>query len=69
MQISNSPARLLIADDHALAREGVRAMLASETELEVIGEAQDGHEVRESVSPPGARSGAHGRADARSERP
>jgi DNA-binding NarL/FixJ family response regulator len=45
MQISKSPARLLIADDHALAREGVRAMLASETELEVIGEAQDGHEV------------------------
>ena len=45
MQFSNSPARLLIADDHALAREGVRAMLASETELEVIGEAHDGHEV------------------------
>jgi DNA-binding NarL/FixJ family response regulator len=45
MQVSNSPARLLIADDHALAREGVRAMLASETELEVIGEAHDGHEV------------------------
>jgi DNA-binding NarL/FixJ family response regulator len=45
MQVSNSQARLLLADDHALAREGVRAMLASETELEVIGEAQDGHEV------------------------
>jgi DNA-binding NarL/FixJ family response regulator len=45
MQFSKSPARLLIADDHALAREGVRAMLASETELEVIGEAHDGHEV------------------------
>jgi DNA-binding NarL/FixJ family response regulator len=45
MQVKNLPARLLIADDHPLAREGVRAMLASEAELEVIGEAQDGGEA------------------------
>src|SRR5215208_5414036 len=45
MQVKNLPARLLIADDHHLAREGIRAMLASEAELEVIGEAQDGSEA------------------------
>ena len=45
MQVKNLPARLLIADDHPLAREGIRAMLASEAELEVIGEAQDGSEA------------------------
>jgi DNA-binding NarL/FixJ family response regulator len=45
MQVKNLPARLLIADDHPLAREGIRTMLASEAELEVIGEAQDGGEA------------------------
>jgi DNA-binding NarL/FixJ family response regulator len=45
MSAENAPARLLIADDHTVAREGVRAMLASESSLEVVGEAQDGHEA------------------------
>jgi DNA-binding NarL/FixJ family response regulator len=40
-------ARLLIADDHALVREGMRAMLASEQNLEVIGEAENGQEALE----------------------
>ena len=35
-------ARVLIADDHPLAREGLRSMLASEPDLEVVGEAEDG---------------------------
>jgi DNA-binding NarL/FixJ family response regulator len=39
------PARLLIADDHDLMREGLRAMLASEDDLEVVGEATDGREA------------------------
>lgn len=43
----NSPARLLIAEDHALVREGVRAMLASEQDLTVVGEAQNGREAVE----------------------
>jgi len=36
------PTRLLIADDHQLAREGLRDMLADEPDIEVVGEAQDG---------------------------
>ena len=36
------PARLLIADDHVLVREGMRTMLAREPSLEVIGEAENG---------------------------
>lgn len=45
MRAKNAPAELLIADDHELAREGVRAMLASEPDMEVVGEAKDGREA------------------------
>jgi DNA-binding NarL/FixJ family response regulator len=38
-------ARLLIVDDHALARVGLRAMLAPEPDLDVVGEAADGAEA------------------------
>ena len=41
------PARLLIAEDHALVREGLRAMLASEADLAVVGEAENGREALE----------------------
>jgi DNA-binding NarL/FixJ family response regulator len=34
--------RVLIADDHALARGGLRGMLAADDEIEVVGEAEDG---------------------------
>jgi len=39
------PARVLIADDHALLRSGIRAMLAGEPDIEVVGEAADGREA------------------------
>ena len=46
---SSSPpppaARLLIADDHDLVREGLRAVLAGEEDLEVVGEATNGQEA------------------------
>ena len=42
---SGSPARVLIADDHDLVREGLRAVLAGEEDLEVVGEATDGQEA------------------------
>ena len=42
-----SPARVLIADDHPLAREGLRAMMVGEPDLEVVGEATDGEEALE----------------------
>jgi DNA-binding NarL/FixJ family response regulator len=38
-------ARLLIADDHALVREGLRTMLSGEVGLEVIAEANDGQQA------------------------
>jgi len=43
----SGPARLLIADDHGLVREGIRAVLEAESDLEVVGEAKDGREALE----------------------
>jgi DNA-binding NarL/FixJ family response regulator len=39
------PARLLIADDHALVREGLRTMLSGEDGIEVVAETHDGQEA------------------------
>jgi NarL family two-component system response regulator LiaR len=36
------PIRVLVADDHAVVRKGIRALLATEPDLEVVGEAEDG---------------------------
>jgi two-component system, NarL family, response regulator LiaR len=38
-------ARLLIADDHALVREGLRTLLSGEDGIEVIAEANDGQQA------------------------
>lgn len=40
-----NPARIVIADDHALAREGVRAMLERSGRFVVVGEAATGEEA------------------------
>jgi DNA-binding NarL/FixJ family response regulator len=45
LENGGEPARIIIVDDHALAREGLRDMLADEPELEVVGEAANGLEV------------------------
>ena len=45
-----APARIVIADDHDLVRQGFRGMLAREEGLEVVGEAQDGREAVEVCS-------------------
>ena len=37
--------RVLIADDHALLRDGLRAILDAQDDLEVVGEASDGEET------------------------
>jgi DNA-binding NarL/FixJ family response regulator len=34
--------RILLADDHALFREGVRSLLATQPDIEVVGEVEDG---------------------------
>lgn len=38
--------RVLLADDHPLVRAGISAILAGEPDLEMVGEAADGHEAR-----------------------
>src|ERR1035441_2715061 len=42
--------RILIADDHEVARRGIRAMLESHPSCEVCGEAKDGREAVELAS-------------------
>jgi DNA-binding NarL/FixJ family response regulator len=37
--------RLVIAEDHRILREGLRSLLASKTEFEVVGEAEDGFDA------------------------
>ncbi|MDQ6699609.1 MAG: response regulator transcription factor [Acidobacteriota bacterium] len=37
--------RILLADDHGIVRQGLRAVLAREPSLEVIGESSDGREA------------------------
>jgi PAS domain S-box-containing protein len=37
--------RVLLADDHAVMRQGLRSLLASEFDIEVVGEAADGREA------------------------
>jgi len=39
------PVRILLAEDHALVRAGIRSLLASVADLEVVGEAGDGREA------------------------
>jgi len=45
MQDRATPARLIIADDSALVRDGMRAMLARDPDLEVVAEAANGEEA------------------------
>ncbi len=37
--------RVLICDDHAILRKGIRALLSTEPDIQVVGEACDGQEV------------------------
>jgi len=41
--------RVLLADDHALMREGLRALLATVPDIEVVGEAGSGREAERQV--------------------
>ncbi len=45
----NRPLTLLLADDHALVRAGLRAILAQQPDLRIVAEAADGHEVLDAV--------------------
>ena len=41
--------RVLLVDDHTMFRSTMRSLLAAYADLEVVGEATDGHEALESV--------------------
>lgn len=41
--------KILIADDHAIVRAGLRALIHAETEMELVGEASGGYETIELV--------------------
>lgn len=44
-----SKIRVLLADDHAVLREGLRSLLSLQEDIEVVGEASDGQEAIEQV--------------------
>jgi NarL family two-component system response regulator LiaR len=44
-KVSTGAIRVLIADDHAIVRKGLCALLATEPDITVVGEAQDGQET------------------------
>jgi DNA-binding NarL/FixJ family response regulator len=43
----DDPVRVLIVDDHALFRRGLQMVLENESDIDVVGEASDGHEAVE----------------------
>src|SRR5690349_21555341 len=49
-----APIRVLIADDHAVLREGLRALLTSQRDVTVVGEAANGEDVLPMVDDLGA---------------
>jgi NarL family two-component system response regulator LiaR len=45
--MSDAPIRVLIVDDHAIVRKGIRALLTEVDDFDVVGEAGDGHQAVE----------------------
>lgn len=43
--MAGPPLRVVLADDHAILREGVRLVLSSQPDIVVVGEAANGHEA------------------------
>jgi NarL family two-component system response regulator LiaR len=41
----STPIRVLIVDDHEIVRKGIRALLATKRDIQVVGEAKDGAEA------------------------
>ena len=41
---------VLVADDHPLALEGVRSILGKASDIKIVGEAQDGNEIKQLVA-------------------
>lgn len=49
MNVSTSPIRVLLADDHAVVRAGIRQFLEQADHIEVIAEADDGEAAKASI--------------------
>ena len=48
--MSEGRIRVVVVDDHAVVREGIRGVLASSSDIEVVGEASDGTEALQLVT-------------------
>ncbi len=48
--MSEPPIRVLIADDHALVREGIRRVLDEDTGFDVVGEVSDGRQAIQRIA-------------------
>lgn len=49
MSEHDKPARVVLADDHLIVRQGLRALLEATSGFEVVAEAADGHQALEAV--------------------
>jgi NarL family two-component system response regulator LiaR len=45
MSTASQPIRVLVADDHPLVRDGIRSLLQTQPDIELVGEAADGVEA------------------------
>ena len=61
--------RVLIVDDQALVRAGLRMILERADDIEVVGEAGDGEDALDGASAAASRRGPDGRPDAAARRP
>lgn len=48
--MSETPIRVLLAEDHTIVREGLKSLLAATQDLEVVGEVADGREAVDAVA-------------------
>ena len=55
--------RILLADDHQIMRDGLRAILASEENFEIVGEAENGREATALARTLVRRTGSCSRCD------
>jgi len=60
----NRKIKVLIVDDHALVREGLRALLSLAPDIEVVGEAKKWKGGSEEGEGPASRRSSHGHSNA-----